>query len=49
MCHRETGFLLHPTIPTQKDGLKIADVACGTGYVLGSQTQQVTNSEIESG
>lgn len=33
-----TGYLIHPSIPVnledRKEGLKVADVGCGTGYVL---------------
>ena len=33
MWRRELGYLLNPHIPTHKDpNVKIADVACGTGY-----------------
>jgi len=34
MCTWETGFLLHPEIPTNKENLKVADIACGTGIWL---------------
>jgi hypothetical protein len=26
------GYLLHPKIPTDQDGLRIADLGAGTGY-----------------
>ena len=34
MWRYQLGYLLHPTIPTDKEGLQIADVACGTGIWL---------------
>jgi hypothetical protein len=27
------GYLLHPKIPTDQDGLRIADLGAGTGYL----------------
>lgn len=33
MWRRQLGYLLHPSIST-KEGLRVADVACGTGYVV---------------
>ncbi|MCJ1303443.1 hypothetical protein MMC08_006253 [Hypocenomyce scalaris] len=34
MWRYQTGYLLHPEIPLDKEGLKIADIACGTGIWL---------------
>ncbi|CAG8956363.1 hypothetical protein HYFRA_00003745 [Hymenoscyphus fraxineus] len=34
MCQYQTGFLLNPKIPTQKEDLMILDVACGSGIWL---------------
>ena len=34
ICITQTGFLIHPAIPSNQEGLKIADVACGTGYAF---------------
>ena len=34
MIKDQTDFLLDPSIPTKKENLKIADIACGTGYVV---------------
>ena len=34
MWRYQLGYLLHPSIPIYKEGLQIADVACGTGIWL---------------
>ncbi|CAD6582664.1 MAG: hypothetical protein ASARMPREDX12_000999 [Alectoria sarmentosa] len=34
MWRYQTGYLLHPNVVTTKEGLKIADIACGTGIWL---------------
>ena len=34
MWRFQLGYLIHPTIPQDRENLKVADVACGTG--LGS-------------
>ncbi|CAD6591305.1 MAG: hypothetical protein ASARMPRED_005303 [Alectoria sarmentosa] len=34
MWRFQLGYLLHPTIPQDKEDLKIADIACGTGIWL---------------
>ena len=32
MWRYQTGYILHPKVDTSKDNLKVADIACGTGY-----------------
>ena len=34
MWRYQTGYLLHPSIDTNKEHLRIADIACGTGIWL---------------
>ncbi|KAF7884303.1 uncharacterized protein EAF02_004639 [Botrytis sinoallii] len=47
MCQYETGFILHPAIPTDKKDLKILDVACGTGIWLVDLSRSLPEAQLD--
>ncbi|KAI9683049.1 MAG: hypothetical protein M1822_006242 [Bathelium mastoideum] len=47
MCQYQTGFLLHPAVPSQAPGLKIIDVACGTGIWLIDLSRSLPNAQLD--
>lgn len=47
MWRYQLGYLLSPHIPTEKDGLKIADVACGTGIWLIETARALPHARLD--